>query len=172
MRCFTFIGGEPNAKIRNPHQGLDETEIWCAGTLCEKKSRWQSWGSKNAGKTHSAHREGKVGIPRVTPGYRAIWEMLSHVDPCGVHYGHCLFFFLKKRLGLPQRRKQSFINFGGNQAWFTRQKKRTLMKLKLGRCADDEKIRLLTVGFFEIYCDGPCGPSRVKTSVYEVRPRI
>ena len=61
--ALRFFLWEPNAKIRNPHQGLDESEIWCAGRLWEKKSRWQSWGSKNAGKTLSAPRKDNLEIP-------------------------------------------------------------------------------------------------------------
>ena len=96
-----------HAKIRNPHQGLDAAETWCAGRLWEKKSRWQTWGSKSAGKTLLAPRKDNVEIPRVSAGDEAYWNEFWCVDCRRWLDWYCLFFWLKKRTGELQRRSES-----------------------------------------------------------------
>ena len=109
MRCFTFVtwGRHTPPKIRNPYQGLDAAETWCAGRLWEKKSRWQTWGSKSAGKTLLAPRKDNVEIPRVSAGDEAYWNEFWCVDCRRWLDWYCLFFWLKKRTGELQRRSES-----------------------------------------------------------------
>ena len=50
------------AHFENHRQTFAEAEILCVGRGWEKKTRALRWRPKNAGKAHSALREGKVGL--------------------------------------------------------------------------------------------------------------